>query len=768
MKNHIGMINMQAVSKKYRSMMKSDCRKLTTAVIYIGAINQDAQMGSSPDGYFNELSTASAPANPDEEVTKRYFSWEENLNRLDGKMYFPPEFESDELYNQGIITEELSAFASSPTVIFNFTTPGMNIRGLTIDFGISYPKSFTVETNEVTRSYEINSGKFVTEDIFDNSDYLKITPGEMSHGKTRFRIEKILFGIGITLGGKKLLKVALKEKTHPISLKLPTVDLSFSVDNQDRYFNASAPDSEFNYLKKGQQVTLFFYQTLADGTIEKVKGAHVALDDTWKDKVTTAEFSATDRFYQMDGIYEEGLWRPHGITAYEQLKDVFLKAGLKESEFYIDEYLHTIKLHNPVPKDTYANCVLLIANACRCVIKQNRFYQIMVMASFIPDLYTSSEDEVEPDLAKHLIEAREVFEYFDWQKDFNALDGSMYFPPENGNDELCTGYVSTEIADDKGNFIKNPTVTMTAEVAFTFFQLTIYFGSIFPEKMIIHCFKNNEEKENFAVEVNSEKCVIVHTFRDVDKVKIEITKAGEFQRVYIRQISVGETSDFYIDRSDMLKEPSIEKQDELKDIQVIRTIYSKSEELTDVYTDTITLSSDLKEFKIPFTEPVIPVTISTFSHKDNAQDEVTLEVGALDYGGVVVRYSNWYAVIKFITPPEVSEEIDIVIKGYKLLEFNPEYLLNVNSTGYTPAALKNPLIDSEKMAKDYADWCADYYKARAEYKLSKVTGDPALESNDLAYCENEDASKQLIRVHTVNIKFDGAYSGSSYEGRSIK
>lgn len=47
-------------------------------------------------------------------------------------------------------------------------------------------------------------------------------------------------------------------------------------------------------------------------------------------------------------------------------------------------------------------------------------------------------------------------------------------------------------------------------------------------------------------------------------------------------------------------------------------------------------------------------------------------------------------------------------------------------------------------------------------------GDPVLESNGLAYFEDEDASRKLIRVHTIETKFDATYNNSSLEGRSVE
>lgn len=753
---------MQNRSDLYKKMMKSDLRDITDAVIYIGAINQDAQSGAMVEGSFWKYADLNSPLQ-DEIVSNRYFSWEEKRNRLDGSMFFVPENDYETAYNNGIVTKEVCTGENHPEVLFRFSIKQLDIKGLTIDFGESFPLTFEIETNVGRKQYTLSDSEFVTEDVFEKVDYIKIIPGEMSHGITRLRIEKILFGIGITLTGKKkIISLEIKEKTHPISLELPTVDVKFTIDNQDRYFNANADESVINFLKRGQQVKVYFYQTLEDESIEKVNAAYAAMDTTWKDKIDTAEFSATDRLYQMDGIYEEGIYRADGISAYDQLADVFLKAGLKKDEYSIDPYLKTVILHNPMPKDTYANCILLIANACRCVMKQDRNYKIIIKASFTPELTTSSNAEAQYSSSTRLLEKVDITEYFDWQQSFNRIDGGLFFPPEGEKYEYA-GYVSKVISDENGFFTDNPVISLQASAAFTFFQLTIQFGNVFPQNAIIRCFNNGSETEQFATNISSRKHIINHSFMNVDKVQIEFTKASAYNRIHVHYISVEETSDFVFERDDLLEEPTTERQSSIKDIIAIRSVYSLPAEQEDVFSNTVTISDNSKQFKIEFNDASIPVSVQTVimaSGEEGSEDQI------VNYGAEIVRYSNWYCIIKFNNPPKIATEVELKIKGYIYKVSKPNYILNINTTGVTPDALDNPLIDSVDLAAKYTEWCAKYYMATAEYNLSNVLGDPVVESNDLAYLEREDGKLQEIRVHTVDIKFSGTFDGSSYKGRS--
>lgn len=754
---------MQNRSSLYDKMMRSDLRDVAIASIYIGAINQKAQSEASVHGDFWRYSNIQSPIESDSVVDKRYFTWEEKTNKLDGTMYLLPETEEEVIYNNGIVTEEICTDELKPAVLFMFQTKSLDVKGLTIEFGESFPLDFMIETNVDTKTYVADSRFFMTEDVFENIDYMRIIPGHMSHGYTRFRIEKIMFGIGIYLTGNRILDMTIKETTHPISLDLPTVDFKFKVDNLDRYFNANADYSVINFLERGQEVKAVFSQTLEDGTKETIDAANVVLDSTWKDKGTTAEFTATDILCQMDGIYDDGIFRKEGITAYLLLKDVFSKAGMEEDEYQIDPYLKKIVIHNPLPKDTFANCILLIANACRCVMRQDRHRKIIIKSSFKPELNATAEPEAIYSHADKILENQEAASYFEWQMKYNRLDGEMFWKPE-GKEYHYAGYVSDQISNANGLFNSNPVVTVSASAAFDFYQLTLQFGNVFPKKILIHCYCNDVESESFYSDIVSKKHVINRAFIGVDTIKVEFVEAAPYNRIHLQGISLDDATDFTIYRNDMFANPVTERQERLKDLTVIKSVYSMGTKIEEIFSDMVMIAYGMAELKLEFNDASIPDSIITAIP---SQDETNPEEVTVDYGAKIVRYSNWYCMVKFENPPVELKKIRLKVMGYKYKISNPKYVLNVNTTGTNLDALQNPLIDDQDMAEKYANWCADYYQAKAEYSMTKMMGNPILESNDLAYYEDEDGTIRLIRIHTVNLKFDGTYNGSSCSGRSV-
>lgn len=760
------MLNRSAL---YNRMMKSDLRDSTTATIYIGAVNQDAQNKVEVTGDFWAWSVSKDVTDPDMMVEKQYFTWEEKHNKLDGSLYFLPEQSVQETSFTGAVTREICTSECHPSILFQFATPHLDIKGLTVRFGESYPKSFTVETGSQRREYTTDSGDFVTEDVFEDTDYMRIIPGSMSNGATRLHIESILFGIGLVLTGKKIISMAIKEKTHPISLELPTVDFRFVLDNQDRYFNANKADSIINYLERGQQVTAHFTQTLEDGTTETIPAVRAVLDSTWKDKYSTAEFSATDCIYQMDQIYEEGQYRKDGISAYMLLEDIFETAGVSKDEYSIDPYLRTVLIRNPLPRDTCANNMLLIANACRCVVKNDRKKKVVIKASFQPELFTTASAGTDQSQADRLLKQIDVTEYLDWQQAFNRVDGVLKVPPEDKNYGYA-GFISSVMSDENGYFEENPAITIHASAAFCFYQLSIWFGNVYPVEGTISCYKDHMLTECFYVNFSGKMEVLNHAFIDVDEVKIIFTRTEAYNRIHVLRLSVDDETDFTLYRSNMLEQPTTSKTDKIKDLIAIRSVYSMPEEQEDIFSDKLLISQDKCDFKLEFNGASIPVQIITTipSDMDAFTDGEAAGDTVVDYGAEITACSNWYCKVCFHSPPSTPQEVDLKVVGYSYHISNPQHILNVNPNGITPDALSNPLIDTADFAEAYVRWCAQYYQAKAEYSLSRFMGDPVLESNDLVYFEDEDTSSRLIRVHTIETKFDGTYNSSSCEGRSME
>lgn len=137
--------------------------------------------------------------------------------------------------------------------------------------------------------------------------------------------------------------------------------------------------------------------------------------------------------------------------------------------------------------------------------------------------------------------------------------------------------------------------------------------------------------------------------------------------------------------------------------------------MEDIYTDTVLISQDQNIFRFEFQDASIPVRVITAVpvSADETLDGPTGEI-EVDYGAKITEYSNWYGIICFQNPPQEPENVSLRVEGFVYHISNQQYTFSANTTGITSETLANPLIDTLGSAELYAQWCAQYYQAKAE------------------------------------------------------
>jgi hypothetical protein len=126
-----------------------------------------------------------------------------------------------------------------------------------------------------------------------------------------------------------------------------------------------------------QEVKSRYGLKMNDGSIEWIKGGTFYLSEWYaKQNGLTAEFTARDLLEFMSAIYNDN----HDLTSrtlYSLAEKVLIAANLPLNDdgtvkWVIDESLKSITTTAPLPQDTLANCLQIIANAGECVLYQDR------------------------------------------------------------------------------------------------------------------------------------------------------------------------------------------------------------------------------------------------------------------------------------------------------------------------------------------------------------------------------------------------------------
>lgn len=733
---------MQLVSKEYKEAMKLPHRNRAYIRVSIGVVNSDAQNNAVLDEE-TELTYYSDGKKPFDgyTVTKPYATAEQNFSKVDGSIYFlPKETDGYSFYNNGIVTNDIlgAVYISFGGLV------GLDIKGLTIDFGECYPTQFTIQSDSGTKSYENDKQLFTTEDAFDGSSYFVITPITMLGGQDRMRIHQMTFGIANTFSNDKVINCSLKDYVSPISETIPSMDVSLTVDNQDLYYSPDNPESAIAYMEIGQEVKVSFgYDVTGNGDIEWLPETTSYLN-TWSSDDVQAKFTATDRFYQLTDTYYKGLYRSEGITLYDLALDVLNDAGIEdEREFYLDPYLKRITVYNPLPAVKHSEALQIIANAGRCALFEDRANKIHLKASFVPDMQVSVNNKTDYSSIENLLKDNQKDAYAIASNDFSLVDGSLFFMPKDGSYKE-TGYVSNSIADADGKFTENPVITITLESGFTAFGMIMNFRNVAPQEFVIRTYYLSVLQDTYTVKNPDTEYITDYQFNDFDKMEIEFTKGHPNARITIDNILIGDVTDYRLSQTrDLNTNPIGTRQEKVKMISIKKTNYRESQEgFKELITEKVTLTEEMQH--------TVYFSIASYGFQASVKDNSNI-------GVQIVASSNYFVAVKF-TNATSGTEIELVIEGYEYVADESYYRVTHNPNGQE-IEWSNPLISTDEQARDLEEWIATYYLGDVDYEIS-WRGDPRVEANDLFYLELKNREDALIRSYQNALSFNGAWSGS--------
>lgn len=731
---------MQKVSKAYKESMKSSLRERAYIMISFGLVNQEAQAKATVDNgsyaYYSNKDNIFGE-HIDDTV---YATLEEEFTKVDGSMFFLPRAtEGGRYYNTGIVSDKLVSEARCE-VIISLNTIATDFKGLTINFGENYPVDFDIvgSTGQTIEFRGNTKSKWSTEEVLENTTYIKLVFYKMKNPQSRLRIYSIMFGYGLVYYNDSVMSSALDSYVSPIGADVPQFDFSVTLKNYDHYFNVDNPNSAINYLETGQEMDIMYgYQTPGSDTIEWIQGNHLWCSE-WESDDNTATIRCQDIFRNMDGEYVKGLYSAAGKSYYTLAEEILKGAGI--SEYYIDPRLKKLYSNNPIPRVKYKEALQIIANACRCVLTQSRDGKVQIKSNFMPSASIATNGEETYSNAANVLTDTPKVEYATLAGNYTPTDGTMFFLPRNGKAALTTGYVSKEISGANGTFTKNPVVTITMEAIRAYYGLKLVFGTALPAAFTIRTYKGGEPVNEYPVERDeiSTTSIILRDFDDFDVMKIEFTKTAEpYNRIVLNYFSLSDVVDFTMNRRDMTSSPKAIKQELIKEVIVpCYTYQENNREENLVYEDIDVVAGEVETYYIQ--DP-------SYGYK--------VKLDEVEGKATVVAWSNYFVTIKF----NVTGSFKLEVQGYRYKIVEKYATVSLNARGKT-VKWKNPLISNITMANELAAWLADYYTAGIEYEYD-TRGNPELDATDIVYQENEfhDGMRVNIYRHTVNFK--QAFSG---------
>lgn len=731
---------MQKVSKAYKESMKSSLRERAYIMISFGLVNQEAQAKATVDNgsyaYYSNKDNIFGE-HIDDTV---YATLEEEFTKVDGSMFFLPRAtEGGRYYDTGIVSDKLISEARCE-VIISLNTIATDFKGLTINFGENYPVDFDIvgSTGQTIEFRGNTKSKWSTEEVLENTTYIKLVFYKMKNPQSRLRIYSIMFGYGLVYYNDSVMSSALDSYVSPIGADVPQFDFSVTLKNYDHYFNVDNPNSAINYLETGQEMDIMYgYQTPGSDTIEWIQGNHLWCSE-WESDDNTATIRCQDIFRNMDGEYVKGLYSAAGKSYYALAEEILKDAGI--SEYYIDPRLKKLYSNNPIPRVKYKEALQIIANACRCVLTQSRDGKVQIKSNFMPSASIATNGEETYSNAANVLTDTPKVEYATLAGNYTPTDGTMFFLPRNGKAALTTGYVSKEISGANGTFTKNPVVTITMEAIRAYYGLKLVFGTALPAAFTIRTYKGGEPVNEYPVEKDeiNTTSIILRDFDDFDVMKIEFTKTAEpYNRIVLNYFSLSDVVDFTMNRRDMTSSPKAIKQELIKEVIVpCYTYQENNREENLVYEDIDIVAGEVETYYIQ--DP-------SYGYK--------VKLDEVEGKATVVAWSNYFVTIKF----NVTGSFKLEVQGYRYKIVEKYATVSLNARGKT-VKWKNPLISNTTMANELAAWLADYYTAGIEYEYD-TRGNPELDATDIVYQENEFHDGMRVNIYRHTINFKQAFSG---------
>ena len=634
---------MQKTSRAYRTEQRGYLRNEQYVYVYLGVISREAQANAHADGDFTIYSEPQAIFGQ-KPFEAYYATAEENMARCDKSQFFMPRNTNAFALYQGMVTQQ-----SLGSVTFTFGTyKRLRIKGLTIDFGDYYPTSFTITNGNASYSYLYSNnkaGKWTCEDEFLDTEFIKIIPHAMVGGQQKLRIHSILFGLGFMFDNNSLISTSWKSEVAHLSDSLPSKAFSFTIDNLSRKFSSDNPHSFVSFLEEQQNVEFDYGRKLDDGSIYIIPGGKLRLT-SWSSNDTQAKFSAVGNMDYATGTYKKGQYYPNGISLWDLAVDVCEDAGFEN--YLIDSYLQKVITHNPLPVEKHKNLLQLIANASRAILRETREGRIEIKTSFKPDVtdITTNGHLPQSELQSLLEDLEGHGEYATTERDFVYADGHQFFMPRNPQTAgyIREGYISDAVSDEDGYFLGisdnylrfiydngevvgisfngdietalgqfladgisvnfnpqatlNPALTIEWEAAWTFFDLTLLFADVYPLSIIVHLFKDGNEKEHFNADEDMElRTVINHDFYDVDKIMIEFVKTNPKQRIHLDKIIFGDITNYTLYYQDMSTSPTAVRTDFIRNVNVVYSEFAYGTEVKKISTLSSIEAVNTSEFK---------------------------------------------------------------------------------------------------------------------------------------------------------------------------
>ncbi len=616
---------MKQASELYRAEMREPWRGQWLLNLYIGFIQEKFQ-SSAVIETSEKLSFLSE--NHDDylfnnrAVTRSIATFEKDVFKADGSSDFMNQGHSGVgLDYYGFISEELSDQNNNIDVIMRFKSDrgDRDLRGLTLDFYDTYPTLLNVTTyadgeQVFSQDYSNDSFHFESTDVFgEDADEMVITIKKMNKPYVRFRLNYVLFGVGVLFTNDKFLSTqgTFTSYMHPYSISLPTKDLSLVLDNSGYQYDIDKIGSLVNLVSIGQDVSLQIgYRRLTDGVVETLPSEKLELA-SYDLSSTSLTIQATDflRNENAEIIWDDKEFFNTPKTLYDVA--MAMKQYIQNEEFtvVVDDALKDVPIKYTSITTTCKNMFLMLAGAGRCTMSLTERGLLIRRTDYQISQFTATATDMSPYAKIEQILNRDPSTlYASFEKDKVPASGKYIFPDKKPSESFKSGYISDVISDGYGRFSKYPTFTITSEEVIATDYLTIVFHDCNVQDVIVETYYNDESREviNFD-NVNDSVLQVQRPFESFNKMIVKIKDITEpYRRVAVQYFSFDKQ--IYDITLDICTErPTMNLEDMIRNIIVYYSHMEWDSEIGDyqLVQDSVSIQCNHKGTDVEYSNPLV-------------------------------------------------------------------------------------------------------------------------------------------------------------------
>ena len=741
---------MKAVSEAYKASMKGVLRNPSHVIIEFGNVDTTAPADGkwASNGamvYSNEdtLDYSYEYGNP-------YASLELNRWLGDGSMDLVPE--GGGYTKQGFVSSLVSnadGVLSPPAVLTRDFSLEHVFPGLTITFDTRsnvWPRSIKALfwfKGKVVDTVTVKDIQSVTIEV--STSALKVDKVQIEFLETlpywRPRVENVVYGIKMRFTDKDLISVKQKHDVDPLSRRLPKETFSFTIHDYDMRYDPDNPRGIYAYIDTRSPISIQYGYDLDDGTVEWLKADHYVLDGKPKAKDYKAVFTGTGLIASLTKTYYRGTF---GQTSfYDMAEDVLLDAGLTLTEqgthpWEIDPALKTMYCSVPLPIDSHADCLQLIAHACRCRLytDDDNIIHIRPFGVNIRGIYSGVWEDNGHERYSEWESVDKNTEFSDTYATLELNrwlgDGTQTLAPDG--QYAPQGFVSSKLSTADGSFTEAPVVTRKFDVPHDLPLVYVKFDSRcgeWPRRVQVRYYKNGAVVATKTVDVRGLLLTVDSTVMECDQFDITFLDMIPYRRPRIERVYYQET-DFLLDFTTISENSQIcTKTDELREISVAMFSYHSDGATQTLFEGTVTDTN----FHVDFNNPSTNIKVSVS-------------------GGSIVKQEIFARAVDLVLSAGTKT---VTITGERMSEVKDVRVTQVNQNGEVDEE-KNPLISNETMRSALRDHTIKYLALRNTYDV-EYRGNPEIEVGDLIQTQTNYTSELDALVLVDELSFKGSLSG---------